>query len=423
VYAFHDITVLDGHDANNRPITHGESEILLKPASAPATQWTRVLSIRHDGSPNSGQFDALAVDSRQNLFLAGDGTNANGVKGAMLWEVHAGSSTPLLIDEIVAPDQTIPWPFTDLTFDSAGNLLATARVFPPFTATTYNRAQWVVHKGTPDVNGDFNLASFRQVDSATVDVLTSAQLSSGANAITTINSGKNAGIYVAGKLGNAWIVRRSTDGGNSWRTIDSFIYDTTSAYSSDALSLKADNNGNLCVVGYGSKRVQTGGTKTNPIYSDREHWIVRMSANGGTTWKAQDEFTVANSADSLACDVGFDTSGTAYVVGYGQDSGGMHALIRSNSGGAWHMVDEYQPAGYAYGGTFTSFANDPAGNLYVGGAACNNSIGQGDLLIRTTAPVTQLASAFSSTQIISSSAPSATNGVLDLTDRDVLLSI
>ncbi len=87
-------------------------------------------------------------------------------------------------------------------------------------------------------------------------------------------------LYVAGRASDTsgnlssyhWIVRKSTNGGNSWTTVDD--YQLPANYSGEAHAFATDANGNLFVAGYA-------------ITSTNAYWIVRESVGGtgpGRLW-------------------------------------------------------------------------------------------------------------------------------------------
>ena len=75
-----------------------------------------------------------------------------------------------------------------------------------------------------------------------------------------------AGVYYddAGLGPNHWVVRRSTDGGATWSTVDDYVSDPNSS-STQANAIAADAAGNVYVAGY------------DDIYG----WIVRKGIGGG----------------------------------------------------------------------------------------------------------------------------------------------
>jgi hypothetical protein len=161
-------------------------------------------------------------------------------------------------------------------------------------------------------------------------------------------------IFAAGNNGAAsllpkagWIVRRSRDSGNTWQTVDSPL--------GAAFSVATDSAGNIYVVGNG------------PVSG----WTARKSADGGNSWMTVDAFT-SNTVHAVFC---HPTAGT-FAAGSGNVTSGSGKkattqqywyVRRTLDGGAtWSLVDAYP------GGTARGFGADAFGNLYVVGTSTNH---------------------------------------------------
>src|SRR5207247_8576323 len=113
-----------------------------------------------------------------------------------------------------------------VTADAAGNIYVTE----PYYTT------WSIRKG---IGG----TSFSTVDT----FQPSASLAS------AVFTHPTAGLFAAGygtltaknRSSQAWIVRRSWDGGATWSTVD--IYQSSSGYAADAYEIGADAHGNIYV--------------------------------------------------------------------------------------------------------------------------------------------------------------------------------
>jgi hypothetical protein len=151
-------------------------------------------------------------------------------------------------------------------------------------------------------------------------------------------------VYVVGTgLTNNWTIRKSTDGGGTWNTVDSI------AGNGAATAIAGDGAGNIYAVGKLS-------------ISGAYHWYVRESGNG-TSWATVDDYEVPTSTNSAAYAVGFDLVGNAYVVGSGGDSSGvLHHIVRSNAGGTWTTVSDLQSPGSS--AAFNGITVDPNGVIY-----------------------------------------------------------
>jgi hypothetical protein len=237
---------------------------------------------------------------------------------------------------------------------------------------------WVVRKQTAG-QGSF----------ATVDDFTLNGADARANAVTVVPNGAGAGVYVVGNGGGGhygtgpgaqWVVRKSTNGGSAWTTVDSFEAEPSTNSPSGASAVAADDNGVVHVAGRVSTRVLTGGTKKSPTYRYDHRWYLRSSANG-STWTSQDVFpenvvtfgtglNYASSAEPSA--VTTDQSGNVYVAGTTHDpqTNVPHSVVRSNAGGGWGTSDDFSNAGD--GAIANAMTRDASGSIYVGGRTRSN---------------------------------------------------
>ncbi len=94
-----------------------------------------------------------------------------------------------------------------------------------------------------------------------------------------------------------------------------------------------------------------------------------------TAWTTADDFQLSTSNDSVARVTGSDLSGNLYVGGEGIDSSGRkYWVVRKSAdrGSTWTGVDQYQlvatRSAIAY-----AFSFDPVGNIYFGGEAYDDS--------------------------------------------------
>jgi hypothetical protein len=161
-----------------------------------------------------------------------------------------------------------------------------------------------------------------------------------------------------GSASGSWFVRRSLDGGMTWSTVDKLHL----SYSDSAHAVATDSAGNVYVVG----QAITGTDTLHPS------WIVRKSADHGTSWSTVDTFNpnVSGSAQGILC---HPTAGLFVVgLGFANTGSGMKRssqkywyVRRSLDGGStWTTVDAY------LGGSASGIAADASGNIHVVG---NNS--------------------------------------------------
>lgn len=225
-------------------------------------------------------------------------------------------------------------------------------------------------------------------------------------AITLIDGGPSAGIYVIDAATPNVIVRKSTDGGTSWSKASSPSAPLDYA---GELSIAGDSsgNGNLYVVGKGtqSESVLTGYTYTKvkgktvqtPVYTTYSHALTEQSGDGGATWTVVDNVTSTSYPRVYAV---ADLNGTVYVAGQtGQGPG--DGIVRSNAGGSWQTVDD------TGGSVYQTLTIDPAtGTPYAGGIWSLNGPGAG-WSVRSgpplgATPVTPASATFSTTMTASS---------------------
>jgi hypothetical protein len=347
-------------------------------------------------SPATGdRLSELAVNALGDVYAAG--YNSSG--GAMVLRRAVGESAFSTI--YTGPSGDI----RDMAIDRAGDVFTVGpmnvKTVTKKTSTTVQ--YWVVRKQTAG-QGTF----------ATVDqFLYSAGSNSTAEGIAIVESGPTAGIYVVGEgftsttakgvttTTETAVVRKSTNGGSSWTTANTFRYQgALSAEDSTGEAITADSMGNVYVAGRSNRFILT-----------------RKSTNGGTFAIVDAMPLEANSVVVWAAGMATDHSDNVYLVGLMSVRGTSqhsvtHGYIRSNVGGTWATVDDFLDAN---GGYFHGVTVDPAGDVFVAGTA----LGPGSYthgIIRTqvqsaarTTPSSQLAfeptaaSLFSTTSIASAS--------------------
>jgi hypothetical protein len=242
-------------------------------------------------------------------------------------------------------DDTNPLPGQDnsLVFgmgvDPAGSVYSMGWLQPPCTKKTCPGASWYVRRST---NGGGVWS--------TVDLF---QYASGQAAYAYGCASDNAGnLFVAGSANDAkrvghWVVRRSSNAGATWTLVDDVPWGAPSQFTVVSFVPGAG----LFVVG--------------SLYSNSLNtWLVRRSLDGGSTWATVDNYYLTAGHDSFARGVSSDAQGNIYVVGYAHDSADTaHWVVResSNGGATWTTID-----------TFSYVAGKPA----VGHAIGRDSLGQ-----------------------------------------------
>jgi hypothetical protein len=167
-----------------------------------------------------------------------------------------------------------------------------------------------------------------------------------------------------------FIVRKSSNSGASWANVDDYVYPGGTDTEANAF-LKIDVLGNLYSAGFGKDGVGT------------YHLIVRKSTNLGVSWANVDDYVYPGGTETSAVSFGSDVLGNLYSAGYGRDGvGTFHLIVRksTNSGVSWANVDDYVYPG----GTDTdayAFGSDVFGNIYSAGYAAD-SVGTNHLIAR-----------------------------------------
>jgi hypothetical protein len=219
-------------------------------------------------------------------------------------------------------------------------------------------------------------------------------------------------LYAAGRYYSSSpsyrFVRRSTDGGATWSTVDTVTINGSYASPLAAGGITADAAGNVYVTepvaGTWTIRKGTGGTNFSTVdafqpsgsqaeavfastgvfavgygtvvskKSNSQAWIVRRSLNDGATWATVDTYQPSSGYNAVAYAAGADAHGNIYAVGRAfipnRSSSIGHWQVRksANGGASWTTVDDY--ALFTSGNQVAlGFATDSNGNLFATGWA------------------------------------------------------
>ncbi len=345
----------------------------------------------------------LARNPLGNIFAAGDGLDAAGTYHALAMKTTDGGITWATIDNYSDPNSTsqysgpgydagivadpagtlyvagydagtsrawfvrrssdggLTWSTVDsfilpsglaepraMATDSAGNVYVTGAI-----SGGSNTYHVIVRKGIPSGGGGMTWSTVDSNRVAFVDY----------GATGAVFCHPTAGVFVVGGSSARWIVRRSSDGGATWTTVDSYQLDSTSTLAAGAEGIGADSSGNLYAVGYAGKSVTQ-----KPKNVSYEHWIVRKSSNGGSSWTTVDDFQPTSTGNAFANGFATDANGNFFVIGRqnSNDSTGDHWIVRKNLAGfgTWQTVDNFQYSNHAQG---KSLLGDNAGNIFAAG--------------------------------------------------------
>ncbi|HUP57295.1 MAG TPA: hypothetical protein VM598_07585, partial [Bdellovibrionota bacterium] len=207
---------------------------------------------------------------------------------------------------------------------------------------TFSGGNWIVRKSANSGASWSQVDSFQHVGGGATPLGIGVDLS---GAVYVVGSGLGTG---GAGIQNDWIVRRSTNAGTSWTTVDQFELGANTAYN-QANGFGIDPaTGDRYVVG-------SGGTF--------KHWIVRKSTDG-TTWSTVDDYQPFVNKNAEAIAFAADSSGNLYVAGMAEDTafGTYHVVVRksTNAGGSWATVADIAGMNPFAGGV----AVDPSGNVY-----------------------------------------------------------
>jgi hypothetical protein len=310
--------------------------IVLGSGDSAATWWGPLDDF---GSPGFYTYGGvIASDAAGNLYTASivfggpDGTSDR-------WIVRRSTDGGATWTTVDAFDQgfdfsgnTYP---TGISVDPAGNVYVAGQSYVPGDSAGTVRSVWTIRQG---IGG----SSFSTVD-AVADGEVNGLLvhpTAGIFAVGQIN------VVINGTLTTAWGVRRSTDGGATWSTVESFqlqrgLYCVAQAIGADSL-------GNIYVAGSG--QVTSKGKTTR-------HWLVRKSSDGGNSWSTVDDF-LSSGGNAEARRIAVASNGDLYAAGY---MDGQNILRKRAAGTAtWTTVDVYPFQAHG-------IAANASGNLFLGG--------------------------------------------------------
>ena len=164
-------------------------------------------------------------------------------------------------------------------------------------------------------------------------------------------------IFVCGEAPSlrGWAVRRSSDGGATWSTVNANTL-------ASAFSVAAGADGSICAIGRYQKAVNNG---------YQYGWIVRQSSNNGTTWSTVD--SVVNLSPAGATSLMVDVFGRVFALGSTMTTPSTW-LVRGSvyCGATWTTTDTFLPAGYTWAAALGA-ASDALGNVCVIGDVENGT--------------------------------------------------
>ena len=278
-----------GYGIDNSNLAHW---IVRKHPNAGA--WSKVSDYQLNASYDS-HVQAMFVDGSNNIFATGFGTDGNGVHWLSRRSLDNGTTWTTL--ESYQLQATKAAASNGFGIDNAGNLYTVGY------AGDVNNAHWMIRRS---VNGG---NSWAVADNFQINVGWVA-------AAAAVGTDSAHNIYVVGNAsdpgGTHWIVRKSTDNGISWSTVQNYQYSNTLA--AQATGFASDGSGNVFVSGFV--------TTASGI-----RWITQLSRDGGTTWSVIDYFQNLSPNNSQANALSL-VNGHFYGVGSGIDGNGTSWIVR-----------------------------------------------------------------------------------------------
>ena len=265
------------------------------------------------GASNSGPgYDAgIAADAAGNLYAAGYDWAPGGPSTWFVRRSQDAGVTWSTVDSFtLGGSQAMPHA---LNTDSAGNVYVVGAANTA-SSTLYS----ITRKGIPLPGGGMTWST---VDSVSTSVFeTSLGWTSGVFCHPT------AGVFVAGVGSSRWLVRRSQNGGATWATADDYLLDPKKG--SLACGIRGDAWGNLYAVGRGDKtykgstqshwlvrKSSNGGASwatvddflggnaygfasdsNGNLFVTGQGWIVRKNPGGVGVWQTVDSFGATGKA-------------------------------------------------------------------------------------------------------------------------------
>ncbi|MBI2928428.1 MAG: exo-alpha-sialidase [Verrucomicrobia bacterium] len=346
------------------------STALSSLAQTPAG-WETVLDYQFiDGGSSFG--GCIAADALGNVFAGGVGYPATGFGSGLVLKTDTTAVDWFLSDDTnPSPPQTGS-SVAGLAFDATGNLYSAGTLWNLCTKTSCPGSFWYVRK-----------SSDRGATWATVDLFQSAAgKSAGSGSVAGDSLGN---VYVSGSSTDAdgashWLVRKSADGGQTWASIDDLS-------PGRAYGVSSVPGVGLFAVGYVASTTTGKGNKRTTTAA----WLVRRSVDGGGTWATVDVHQPPPGYGAYAFAVASDAEGRVFVagrttilIGSGHTATAVvQWLVRSSSDGgiSWSTVDAFSFVA-GKGSVAQGLGRDPAGNIVVVGTGID-ALGSNHWLVRS----------------------------------------
>lgn len=161
-----------------------------------------------------------------------------------------------------------------------------------------------------------------------------------------------------------WLVRRSTDNGSTWSTVT--VHTMQTGERTYGVSMTRASSGAWFV--YGSVIALDGNGDISA-----SSWLVLKSTDNGSTWSTSDSFDYAG-VGTFIRKVAIDSSGNLYSTGYVYSNTGTHSIIRksTNGGTSWSTLEDYQWSPGEWSETI-DLTFDSLGNMFTTGVYCDST--------------------------------------------------
>jgi hypothetical protein len=336
---------------------NGNNAAIVRKSTDAGITWATVDNYVKDGW-SSASYRAVGAGAGETLFVAGElwaGLPNTGTKSWIIRESGDGGATWETVDEVYQGPTAKPSCGDVKVNPYTGDVFAVGRA----NASSSEGFYWLVRKRAAGAQ------SFETVDLVGAPPINDAR---------AIGFHSTAGIFVVGRMGDSqrdvWTVRRSTDGGVTWATVDSF-QDSAKTYS-EARGIAVSGSGAIYVCGRAAQVVK-GRTVNN--------WVVRRSVDGGATWTTVDRFGAEPAPSGIgsttATAITISPSGKVYVAGQTPDPSRIVVRMGTTSSkGAmsWVTIDDYQ-AGAGLPASPQGMTSDISGNIFTSGNAEVDSSG------------------------------------------------
>ena len=265
-------------------------------------QYTPGLSVDVTGfaADNTGNIYVVGWGSGQTVTGSGKHTTTNSYIHWLVRKSSDAGQTWKLVDDVTGPEA------------NGAAYVPGAGVFVVGPRFINGAHPWLVRRSATGEPGTWSTVDYP-----------SANVSSAARAVGGDNQGN---VYVSGSMFvvtgvvttkhqtttngyYAWITRKSSDGGTTWSTVDTFSY-TQNVGGYGPVGIGTDAAGNVVVVGNSSG-----------------HWIVRTPDPSGA-WHTIDDFQLSPGYGASASGAATDAAGHLLVTGNACDANGWHWIVR-----------------------------------------------------------------------------------------------